>query len=330
MAVDSSVQVNKRIASIDAIRIVALIAIVIGHVYPHSELDDRLVQSWRLPIFFVLSGYFWSRRRDMQQEVSRRWKQLLVPYLWWLAILALVTLPIMALKDPDSLEKAITGVLLGGSYATRPLTTFWFFTALFVATVLYRYLSTLPTWVRLSAVAVGLGVNLVFGSALAAVPYSIASALGALVFLEVGRAVRMARDTRTSMELAWAAVVCLALAIVTLVLVEDFVPIDMKKGQFPALGIAVAVLIGAALVLAATSAPPLGERFARWLNLIAAPSLSVILLHPMVLWVLRPESGRLPLWLVALAAFFLPLIFGLIVARTRLAPALLGIPRRVS
>lgn len=51
---------------------------------------------------------------------------------------------------------------------------------------------------------------------------------------------------------------------------------------------------------------------------MAAPSLSLILLHPIVLW------------LVTLAAFFLPLVFGLILAKTRFAPALLGIPRRVS
>lgn len=254
----------------------------------------------------------------------------MIPYLWWLAILAMISVPVRAFKDPETLGRSITGVFLGGSYAERPFTTFWFFTALFVATVVYRYLTMFPMWVRLSTVAAGLLANMLFGSELAAVPFAAATALGALVFLEVGHAARIAQDKLSVRGLVCIAVACLTLAVAALLIVEDFIPIDMKGGQFPPLAVAVAALIGVALLLAATSVPSIGGRMARLLEIITAPSLAVIILHPLVLWVLRPESGMLPLWVITVAAFFLPLAVGLILARTAFASSLLGLTRAVS
>ncbi|QOT15867.1 acyltransferase [Paenarthrobacter sp. YJN-5] len=317
---------KRHIANIDVVRIIALVAIVIGHVYTHNEFTDKLIQSWRLPIFFMLSGYFWSASRDLNAEACTRTKRLLVPYAWWLLILAVISLPARAIREPDSLGGALTGVIFGGSYAERPFTTFWFFTALFVATVLYRFLTELRTGVRLAVVGVGLLVNVLFGAELALAPFSVLSALGALVFIEAGRFVRTLSRGINSKTAAGLAAGCVAIAAVILLALPDFVPVDMKSGQFPPLAVLVALLICTALLLAAISVPEPTSKVARALETVTRPTLAVIILHPLVLWVLRPESGSLPLPAITAAALLLPWVAGLLIARTRLSYPLLGVP----
>lgn len=314
------------VANVDLVRLTALAAIVLGHVYTHNEFADRVIQSWRLPIFFVLSGYFWSATRSLREETQTRALRLLVPYAWWLLALAVISLPIRAMKEPETLAPAVAGVALGGSYAERPFTTFWFFTALFVATVLYRLLTGFPAWMRLTVVGAGLISNMIFGSELALAPYSVLSALGALIFLEVGRALRVLVQLFNSRNLAALAAIFLSVAVVALLVVEDFVPLDIKAGQFPPQAVAVAVLICSGLMLAAVSTPRPSEKTARLLGTLTRPTLAVILLHPLVLWVLQPESSGLPLPAIASAAFFLPLLGGMLIARTKLAYPLLGVP----
>ncbi|WP_258142699.1 acyltransferase family protein [Arthrobacter sp. MYb227] len=298
---------KKYIASIDALRIFALVAIVIGHVYTNNETLDRLIQSWRLPIFFMLSGYFWSGHRSVGQEASKRWHALLVPYLWWLAIIGMVSLLVRVLIDLSSIRNAVQGVLLGGSDAERPLTTFWFFTALFFSTVIYRALSKFPSWVRLSGVAAGLVANMLAGHELALVPLSAATALGALVFLEAGRALRALQGKFADGVLFAVAVGFLALAAAILLTMEDFIPVDMKSGEFPPAAVGVAILIGGSLMIAATAAPDIPQRVGHVLAKVANGSLAVIILHPFILWMLRPEASSIPLSVVASVAFLIPL-----------------------
>jgi acyltransferase len=314
-----------RLASIDVVRIVALVAIVQGHAMAHSELTDRLVQSWRLPVFFMLSGYFWSVARDMRTEVDRRTRSLLVPYVVWLVVICGVAVVTRIGFDPGDVVSFGGRAVLGGSYAHAPLTTFWFFTALFAAVVAYRWLSARPTWLRLAVVGTGLAANVVAGEAIARVPWSLGTATGALAFLEAGRAVRRAADRYPPSGRAGIAVGAFALAVVPLVVVGDFEPLDMKSGQFPLLAVVVALAAGAALVLAATSWTRMPPRFAATVTALARPSLVVIVLHPLLLWLMPRET--VPDLLRFAVALVVPWVLGLVVVRTPLSWWLAGVPQ---
>ncbi len=141
----ASVRVKSRLAGVDLIRLAALFAIVVGHAYPNSEWVDRFLQSWRLPIFFMLSGFFWSGNRTFRDEVYKRVHSLLIPYFLWGTAITVISILIF---DYD-IARTIKQFALGGSYAQRPFTAFWFLTALFVAACLFRILASLPpviTW----------------------------------------------------------------------------------------------------------------------------------------------------------------------------------------
>ncbi|MDK1360190.1 acyltransferase [Arthrobacter sp. zg-Y1219] len=321
-----TVELKKRNANVDAVRICALVAVVIGHVYTHNEITDRLIQSWRLPVFFMLSGFFWSASKDLKSEAKDRARRLLVPYAWWALIFAAISLPFTVGRGPDSLFPTLGRLVLGGSYVVRPYTTFWFFTALFVATVLYRFLTTLPSWVRLATVSAGLGLNVLYGQELAQAPFAALSALGAMVFLEAGRLTHALSRRLGGKILALIGVGCLSAAASVLLMTDDFVPLDMKSGQFSLLAVLIAFLFCVALLIAATLAPQPSPRVARVMDTLSRPTLAVILLHPLMLWVLRPESGVIPLPVVTVIALVVPWAAGLLIARTRFAYSLLGVP----
>lgn len=314
-----------RLAGMDALRLLALVAIVIGHVYTEDDWVDRFMQSWRLPLFFVISGYFWSCRRTLAQEVRKRSASLLVPYVVWMV---LITVGLIALRWPQlELAEWSWDALLGGSYAPRPWTTMWFFTTLFVATVLYRLLARTKPWVRTAVVVAGLAVNLLFGAELARVPLSIATALGAVAFLFVGESVRRAQDHGAQWVRPRITVIVLFAAVmVALLLPGDFQPMDMKIGQFPPVAVGLAVVMCGALTALSTAVRQIPARLAAVLTAAAAPSLLVIAAHPFVLLALPPETTSVPLPLVVLVAFTLPLVLGLVVVRTPLARWLAGIP----
>lgn len=318
-------KVKERNANVDAVRICALVAVVIGHVYTHNEITDRLIQSWRLPVFFMLTGFFWSASKDLKAEAKDRARRLLVPYVWWALIFAVITLPFTSLR-PESLFPTLARLMLGGSYVVRPYTTFWFFTALFVATVLYRFLTTLPSPLRLAAVGAGLGLNVFYGQELSQAPFAALSALGAMVFIEGGRLIHTLSLRMGGKTLAMIGVACLTSAAAVLLVTDDFVPLDMKSGQFPLPAVLAAFLICVALLIAATLAPQPSAGVATVMNTLSRPTLAVILLHPLVLWMLRPESGEIPLPVVTIVALVVPWVAGLLIVRTRLAYSLLGVP----
>lgn len=319
MASPSRDSKNSRMAGIDVIRVISLFAIVVGHAYT-SEWADRYLQSWRLPIFFMLSGFFYSSRRTLSEDAIRRGALLLIPYLSWGC--ALVTVAV-ALFDFDFWELS-KQFLLGGSYALRPLTTLWFLTALFAAALMYRLLFRFNNIVIWGVAIIGLSANVVFGSALAKVPWSLATATGALFFIHSGQCIATLQSRAPESTVRMASILVLALCLLTLTIFPgDFEPLRMKQGAFPPLAVILSVPIcGSMISLGASIELP--KRIARLANLAATPSLVVILLHPVLLIAF---SGNIPYPLVPVSAFAVALGFGFLVIRTPFAKILCGVPR---
>jgi fucose 4-O-acetylase-like acetyltransferase len=310
-----------RSAGVDALRLLALFAIVTAHAYPDIGEGARLLRSLSLPIFFTLTGFFWSRNRPLGLEVEKRLCSLILPYVLWLSIITAIVVLILG-WDANTV---VSQSLLGGSYATRPFTTFWFFTALFVAAVGMRLLDRIALrWLTWVMIVGGLLANICFGPALAKVPLSIATALGALAFIQFGRITRTAqmRYPRPVVQMISIGTVIASIALVGL-WPHHFPPLDMKVGQFPLASTLFAIVNCGALVMLVTSLT-IPYRFGRMLTALAASNVVVIIVHPLLLLIL---SGRMPYSLVTLLAFLIPLLLGQAIIRSPLAMPLTGVSR---
>ncbi len=317
-----------RDAGIDAVRTLAIVAIVTGHVWA-SETITLGLYSWHVPVFFFLSGYLSSTRKPARALVRDRARTLLRPYLAWFAVIYLAFVIVTLLGAAPSLA-ALGGPLYGGYYALRPFTTFWFVFVLFVAVVLFRLATPAPSWTLGALAAVAVLSATFLGPELARTPLAIGSAIPALAFVIAGFAARRL-ESRIPTAAATRAMLgaVLLMAAWLLLATETVAPVNIKQGDWgtPLTGMLVACLISWGLVLVARAIEwgRLGAAFTSF----ALIGFVVVLAHPAVLWML-PPGERMPHAVVFLLALALPAAAGYALQRTPAAGWATGSPQRVA
>lgn len=109
-----------RLAWIDAAKGFGLVTVVAGHVLD-SQLATHVLYLFHMPFFFALSGLTF-KSAPLGAFALRRARALLVPYLAYLALIAVATG-----SRPDA------SFVLGGVWLEDDFVVFWFVSALFVA-----------------------------------------------------------------------------------------------------------------------------------------------------------------------------------------------------
>lgn len=300
-----------RSGAIDLVRIIAVAAIVAGHVFTRDATGD-LLYTWHVAVFFILSGYLWKPHRSLRIELSRRLRSLGRPYLAGFVILTVALL----LQGFDDTGQRILGGLYGGGVAGMPYITFWFITTLFFTALLLRLIEPLPLAVQWAIGVVGAIAGWIWGSMLSDTPLGIGLAVTCLVYLLIGDALRRVR-ARIRMPLLTGILLILISAVLIMTGLSDF--IDIKQGDYgtPVVSLLVSVAISFGMILVAESLVRPGM-FPQVCTLLALPLLTVVLLHPVVLWTTWPDP-------VAFAVGMLvPLAIGLVALRTPLSPWLTG------
>ncbi|MGR0220210.1 acyltransferase family protein [Agromyces sp. ZXT2-6] len=302
-----------RSVALDVVRAVGLVAVVLGHVWA-NELVRPLLFSWHVPVFFVISGYLWREGRPLGEEVRRRTRSLLVPYVLWLAIVtaawAAFTALVVSMRLPDPVALILGGSRIGGQYAA-----FWFVTALVAAVVAMRALSAVRPWLPAVVGVLAIAVATVQPDVVRWIPWSVGVGVMALLFLAVGDGLRRVRH-RVPAPL----VLGVVLVVAGLVLAGSGVvaPVDLKAADVgtPIAGVAVAVAISCGLIFVAES---LAHRVPEWAGraatAVAGVAMPVILGHALII-----EAGRLvgvPGPVIFVLALLVPIVLGLLLARTR-------------
>lgn len=314
---------KSRVSGIDLVRITGIVAVIAGHVWSDGPVRSATF-SWHVPLFFFLAGYFTAPSdRPLHIEFEKRRRTLLTPYLAWLVVIGVVWLPVMLFTQQWSPLDLVRPVM-GGQYATRPFSAFWFVTALFTAVMVRRLLQPLPLAFSWLVALLALGVATVVPDAVAALPLGIGSGVAALVFVLAGDAARPVLQRITHPALVGTTLVLLGMIAVAC----GSAPLDLKQADFgtPVIGVVVALTIAAGLTLLGIAADPLvSERFAAVTSILATTGLGVVLTHTVVLWLLAPlGEGR---WWAFVVATVVPWVTMMALLSTRWAPALLGTPR---
>ncbi|MGY0004091.1 acyltransferase family protein [Micromonospora sp. I033] len=316
-ATSTTAPVGVRSAGVDLLRIVGIAAVVVGHVWT-DPVTRAAVYPWHVPLFFVLTGYFWTPGRPLAGELRKRWRSLGLPYVVWFVLLFAALLAAEAATG-EVAEGAFRNALYGGSAAVRPFSAFWFVSVLLLLALAYRAVERFPLAAGVLAL-LGLAVAYLAPEVVTAGPLGVFLVPACLVFVLAGRLLRRLRSHLS----APVAAVLLAVG-AGLVVTGLSAPLDVKAGDFgtPGLSVVTAVLISAGLVVLAEE---LDRRItggpARTISQVSACGIAVVLSHAAVLWVLHtPPSGG---WPHLAAALLLPWAFALVVLRTPAAPYLLG------
>lgn len=192
---------RKRIEYVDVAKGIAILSVIVGHTfsaYDPGSLLNRFIYSFHMPLFFILSGFFY-RPQDFKTAFGRKVKNLLVPYLIINAVRCLIAL------EKSGFETMLQGYLFpalygNGSTPKIALCLFdvkivgmtWFLIAMFVCQVLYLCLEEFSKkygtsmWILVILMAVtGMGLNDKVW-----LPFSIQPAMSALLFYHAGRLMR--------------------------------------------------------------------------------------------------------------------------------------------
>ncbi|MFL6154573.1 MAG: acyltransferase family protein [Marmoricola sp.] len=145
---------STRARGLDAVRVIAMLAIVAGHLWTAHYWVRPVLFTWHVPIFFFLAGYLWNEKRGLVAEVRNRALTLLVPFVAWLVLLTV-------LLYRDHLDSTLHDLFWQAWYGEgymRPFWAYWFAPALFFAAIAYRLVSRLG-WIPRTVVVVALAVG---------------------------------------------------------------------------------------------------------------------------------------------------------------------------
>lgn len=183
---------KQRVDYLDVARGIALICIILGH-FQSGELN-RVVYTFHVPLFFIITGYFINEKSSVKEFVKRKARTLLVPY----AITAIIIVFLGALTGffqgdlTGSLKHWLFAGLYGsGSNYETPFTIYeigpiWFLWALFFSSILMRLLLKLDYRIRILIVAAAFAAGYFSARYLFWFPLSIQIGLCATLFVYVG------------------------------------------------------------------------------------------------------------------------------------------------
>lgn len=275
---------GSRSGAIDAVRVFGILAVVAGH-----TLDPAFVRpyiySWHVPLFFLLSGYFFASHRTLREEGRRRLRTLGRPYVVWFGVIGMMFLILNAGPERVSVDRLLTP-FVDGQTSARAFTTFWFITVLGLSVIVLRLLWHLPR-VALWAVAVGgAAAGYLIGPQLARTPLSVGSVLPCLIFLLIGHA---CRAVRTHVRAPGRVGLVLLLIAFSAFATRLCSPFDIKQGDYgtPFFSTLLATCVFFGLILAAEAFfSRLGSDAHLAANRLSYAGLMVILTHPLLWWIM--------------------------------------------
>lgn len=139
-----------RLEFIDVAKGIGIICVMLGHL--GSEMIDKVVFTFHMPLFFLISGYFLNDDMPIMEFIKKKAKRLLIPYyitggsICILLILADVVRGLWG-EIPSDFCNMIIAVLFGSCFNVteqiKGIGAIWFLWALFWAVLIVRFSSKL-------------------------------------------------------------------------------------------------------------------------------------------------------------------------------------------
>lgn len=137
----STVESKKRLPYIDIGKGIAMILVILGHssTIPQSLLC--IIYSFHMPLFFALSGYTFSVKKDFKTFLISKIKGLLIPYFFLCLILLIfhdIFLHTYTGITPEQIGNHLIGILIGFRN-TKYYFSMWFILVLFISEIILYF-----------------------------------------------------------------------------------------------------------------------------------------------------------------------------------------------
>ena len=191
----------KRLKYIDVAKGIAMLCIILGHFGVHEV--NRIVFTFHVPIFYIITGYFLSKKYDIKDFVKDKARTLLVPYaITCVAMVVFGMFFAVLLEEPvvDAAKQWIAASLYGsGVNYTEPFVihkigALWFLLATFWGSIFLRISLEMKKRVRLLFVLALFCAGYLTSDKLFWFPLSIQAGCCATLFMYVGYLARKSKE----------------------------------------------------------------------------------------------------------------------------------------
>ncbi len=182
----------KRFVWIDYAKSIGIYFVVLGHTHLYTPLSN-VIYTWLMPVFFFISGYLFSfeKNTSLKTFAWKRFKSLLVPYLWINLITYLFWLFVGRKFGEDSTSNicwyspAIHTLLGNGTQMVHNIPT-WFYICLYGLEMFYYifFKHVKKIYIGLLILIVAGYLNYTFNPYL--LPFSLNTALVGMIFYALG------------------------------------------------------------------------------------------------------------------------------------------------
>ncbi len=180
------VEMKTRLEYLDVAKGIGILCVVIGHSFVPMALNNW-IYSFHMPLFFIISGYFCSKR-EFSEVISKGWKQLLLP-VFVTTIVANIGLSILFSRSgewlgPNVIEYIFNIIMFKCDFDVVGL---WFVWALFWGKIWFCFLQEMPKyWIFIVSVLLFFLGCMLYPTLRGIVPWHIDKSLQVPIFLFVG------------------------------------------------------------------------------------------------------------------------------------------------
>ena len=188
---------KKRIKWLDICKGIAIILVILGHIYSIPKLLSEVIFSFHMPLFMIVNGYL-LHSYNVRETLTKSSRSLLKPY----AVVCLLEAVLAAWMMPDIdsagqvLYTSLNDMVVGMSRTSEILTQYqsvwliWFVACLFVARNLYVMImaagSRLPYALRMVTVLAAACAGVYISRNIGFLPWSADVAMASVVFIAFG------------------------------------------------------------------------------------------------------------------------------------------------
>lgn len=173
---------NKRNISIDTLKTFALFLMVFNHV-GFGNFFHTYIQSFHMPLFFLLSGYLW-KNRSLSDQLKKRVKTLIIPYFSF----AILYVPLCFIFDDMPFLKSFINVFTFPTnidYMQNP--ALWYLICLFNSEILFTIILDRFYKYRYYIIAIISLFGFTYSSTnLPMLPFALEPTFVAILFLYIG------------------------------------------------------------------------------------------------------------------------------------------------
>ena len=196
---------TQRNNTFDVMKGIAILAMIVGH-SPIPKLLESFIFVWHMPLFFLVSGYFFKPKPN-SEYIRKNARQLILPYLLTSSIMILLTgVKQFAAGKGDTITMVIAALLGNGTinnptFSEYSIGAIWFLLAMFWCRIVFNILCNKIEDLRLlgGIVLIASVIATYIGSMLY-VPTDILEGIEALLFFYIGYMARINNLLETKIE----------------------------------------------------------------------------------------------------------------------------------